>query len=144
MIPRDGLADVLQQNCLAGPRGCHDEPPLPLADRSQHIHDPSCERFLARFQYDAFAGIDRSQVVEVSPGIAVRRLAFNMVDAGQAGPGPFLGILGGTGHQQAFAQAKLLDERAGHVRIGLPRHIMPGRIPQETETLGMKLQDALD
>ena len=52
-------------------------------------------------------------------------------------------VLQGAGQEQPFAQAELLDQRCGHVGVGLLGHVVAGGVAEEAEALGMQFQDAL-
>ena len=58
------LADMLQQNGLAGPRRGDDQRPLAFAQRREQIHHPGADRLGAGFQTEPLLGRDRRQTVE--------------------------------------------------------------------------------
>ena len=58
------VADVLDQDRLAGARRGDDQRPLALAERREQIHHARGDRLLAGFQLEPFFGIDRRQLVE--------------------------------------------------------------------------------
>ena len=50
IVRRDRLADVLQQDRLAGPRRGDDQGALPLAERREQVHHAGGDRLRAGFQ----------------------------------------------------------------------------------------------
>ena len=62
IVGRDRLADVLQQDRLAGARRSDDQGPLALAQRREQVHHARGERLRAGFQLQPCFGVDRRQL----------------------------------------------------------------------------------
>ena len=113
------VADVLQQDRLAGARRGDDQRPLALAERREQIHHAGRDRRLARFELEPLFGIDRRQLVErFDLDVVVGRHAVDVEDFLEARALAAAMALDHAGDQHAFAEAELLDHRAGHERIG--------------------------
>ncbi len=74
VVPGNGVADLLQQDGLAGSGGGHYQAPLAHADRRNQVHDPHIQLLRLPLQDDAFGGVVRGQVLEdrqVADGLGV-------------------------------------------------------------------------
>ena len=58
------VADVLDEDRLAGARRGDDQRPLALAERREQVHHARGDRRLAGFQLEPFFGVDRRELVE--------------------------------------------------------------------------------
>jgi hypothetical protein len=80
----DAVADVLQQDRLAGARRSDDQRPLPAAQRRQQIHHPRGQRLGPFSSLNHWFGVDRRQLVErLDVHVFVGRHAVDVGDLAQ-------------------------------------------------------------
>ena len=144
IVRRDALADVLQEDRLAGSRRGDDQRPLALAQRREQVHHPRRQRLGAGFQLQPGLGIDRRQLVEgLDVAVVLGRHAVD-VERSRAAAGPCCARPGCTMPlmQHALAEAVLLDHAAGHERIGQLAGVVVVRVAEETVAVGVHFQHA--
>ena len=143
MVQRDGLSDMLQENRFAGSRGRHNQTSLALPDGRQQIHDSRGQRLRGSLQDNLLVGVDRRELVEISPGILGRHIAFDVLDASEPGRASLSACLGRPRHKQTFAQSKMLNQGDRNIRVGGLGHKVTRGIPKESEALGVNFEHAL-
>src|SRR5437867_3335125 len=88
--------------------------------------------------------LSRSELLATTSPLMVRRLPFQMLDGSQAGSRPLLAKLARPGDELSFAQPEFLNQRRRDIGIGRLGHVLPGRVAQEAEALGVKFKNALN
>ena len=143
IVVRDGLADVLQHDRLAGPRRGDDQRALSLAQRREQVHHASRQRLLSGLESQPAFRIDRRQLVErLDRGII---LGLHAVDVDELFESRTL-LLAALLHQAVeihpLAEAELVDHRAGHERIGAFPLIVIRGAAEKAVSVGMQLENA--
>ena len=143
VVRGDRLADVLQQDRLAGSRRGDDQGPLALAQRRQQVHHPGGQRLGPGFQLQPVFGVDRRQLVEgLDVAVVFGRHAVDVDDFLEPRPLLLAARLDHAVDEHALAQAELVDHAAGHERIGHLAEVVGVRIAEEAVAVGVHFQHA--
>ncbi|EAQ02975.1 hypothetical protein OB2597_12563 [Pseudooceanicola batsensis HTCC2597] len=148
MIGLNRMGDVLQQDRLAGPRRCHDQRPLPLADRGHQVDDPGravLDGRILDLHLQTLVGIERRQVVEGH--LVPRLLGLFEVDLGDRGQGKVPLVVVGLLHQPLDRiprpQRILADHVGRDIDVVRARQIVRLGRPEKAEPVLKHLEHAV-
>ena len=144
MVRGDAVGDVLQQYGFPGPRRGDDQPPLPLADRREHIHDARRKVLRIELQIQLLIGVEGGQVVKKD--LVAGRLGAFEVDLIHLEKGEILlPLLRGAdlaGNGIPRPQAEPPDLRRGDVDVVRTGEVVVIHGTEESEAVGQDFQHA--
>ena len=145
VIGRDRVRDLLQDDGLPGPGRRDDETALPLADRSQEVHEARRQIVRVVLDVDDFVRVERGEVVEerfllgLLGMLAVDHLHL---EEGEV-PLGFLRRANLPGNGVAGPQIEFLDLRRRNVDVIGARQVVVRRRAEEPVPLGQDLENPL-
>ena len=145
VVGRDGVGDGLQHHRLAGPRGSDDHAALPLADRTEQIHDAGREVLGIVLEPEPLHRVERREVVEKDLlARLVRRLEVDRLDLEEREvPLRVLRRADLAGDGVAGAQVEASYLGGGNVNIVGPRQVVVVGGAEEPEAIRQDLENAL-
>ncbi len=143
IVGRDAVADMLNEDRLAGTRRGDDQRALALAQRRQQIHHARGDGLLAGFEAEPFFRIDGRELVErFDFRVVVGRDAIDIEDFFQAWALSAAVSLDHAADENPLAEPELLDHRARHEGVRAFAREVGGRVAEKAVAVGVHLEHA--